>query len=41
MQILALAQVDTSTGNFLFPESLGEILSNPRKDNQMVYTLKE
>jgi len=41
MQNSALAQVDTSTANFLFPERFGEIVSNPRKDNQMAYTLKK
>jgi len=27
--------VDTSSSKFLFPESLGEIFSNPRNDYQM------
>ena len=27
--------------NFHFPESLGEIFSNPRKDYQMAYKLKK
>ena len=40
MQNLALALVDTCGSKVLFPDGLGEIFSNPRKDYQIAYKIK-
>ena len=41
MQNLALHWLTLLVANFLFPESLVEIFSNPKKDHQMAYKLKK